>query len=151
MNQLFNRVLEHVLKWEGGYVNDPNDPGGETNYGISARAYPNLDIRSLTKDQAADIYFRDYWLKVGADKLPTAIAICAFDCAVNQGVGRALMWLADIEAQGFKNNAFVFMSRRVKHYVGLKGLWLHYGRGWMNRHQDTLELVGELAGELDNA
>ncbi|MBI5843910.1 MAG: hypothetical protein HZB23_04475 [Deltaproteobacteria bacterium] len=45
---------------EGGYVNDPADPGGETRFGISRRAYPNEDIKALTRERAAEIYYRDY-------------------------------------------------------------------------------------------
>lgn len=48
---------------EGGYVNDPDDPGGETNFGISKRSYPQLDIKTLQIDKAIDIYYHDFWLK----------------------------------------------------------------------------------------
>ena len=48
---------------EGGYVNDPDDPGGETNFGISKRSYPQLDIKALSIDKAIDVYYHDFWLK----------------------------------------------------------------------------------------
>ena len=51
-----------IDNWEGGYVNDPNDPGGETKYGISKHAYPHEDIKGLTRDRAMAIYYRDFWL-----------------------------------------------------------------------------------------
>lgn len=58
---MFEPAVEVVLKHEGGYVNDPHDPGGETNYGISKRVYPSQDIANLTREDAAAIYKRDYW------------------------------------------------------------------------------------------
>ena len=59
---LFDRALAAVLDWEGAVTNDAADPGGLTKYGISQRAYPSLDIASLTVEQAAVIYHQDYWL-----------------------------------------------------------------------------------------
>lgn len=90
----FDRALDFTLKAEGMYVNDPRDPGGETNFGISKRAYPQLDIKNLTREQAADIYRRDYWQRAGCDSLPWPLSACVFDAAVNCGVGRAQLWLA---------------------------------------------------------
>ena len=58
----FYQEIKHVLKREGGYVNDPDDPGGETKYGISKRAHPDVDIASLTPESAAEIYKDYYWL-----------------------------------------------------------------------------------------
>jgi lysozyme family protein len=58
---IFEDAIPTVLENEGGYVNDPNDPGGETNFGISKRAYPLLDIKNLTKEGATAIYLRDFW------------------------------------------------------------------------------------------
>ena len=59
----FREAIEVILKHEGGYVNDPVDPGGETNMGISKRAYPDLDIKGLTKQSVREIYYKDYCLK----------------------------------------------------------------------------------------
>ena len=55
MKTTFDEIIDVVLHHEGGYVNDPKDPGGETNYGISKRAYPDVDIKNLTEDGAKDI------------------------------------------------------------------------------------------------
>ena len=55
----FNEAIEIVLKHEGGYVNDIDDPGGETMMGISKKAYPNLDIKNLTKEDVKNIYYKD--------------------------------------------------------------------------------------------
>lgn len=57
----FGIACEVLLKIEAGYSNSPNDPGGETNFGISKRSYPDLDIKSLTKEKAKSIYLRDFW------------------------------------------------------------------------------------------
>ena len=85
----FQQSVAFVLQQEGGYVNNPADPGGETKYGISKRAYPQLDIASLTREQATQIYYTDYWLPSGADSLPQPLALVVFDTAVNLGVSRA--------------------------------------------------------------
>lgn len=88
-NNNFDIAVEIILKHEGGYVNHPNDPGGETNYGISKRAYPDLDIANLTKEDATAIYKRDYWDRISGDDLPFAVGIVVVDYAVNSGVSRA--------------------------------------------------------------
>jgi lysozyme family protein len=86
----FEAAVEKVLAHEGGYVNDPDDPGGETNFGISKRTYPNFHIRSLTRDQAKEIYYRDWWQFYGYGMIANdAIAAKVFDLAVNMGASRA--------------------------------------------------------------
>ena len=90
----FQRCLAVVLPLEGGYVNHPADPGGETKYGISKRAYPHLDIRALTPTAAGDLYWRDYWLPAGCDRLAWPRCLIHFDAAVNHGVPRAKRFLA---------------------------------------------------------
>src|SRR5690606_2973445 len=69
MNELFLHAVEVVLEHEGGYVHDPHDPGGETKFGISKRQYPDLDIANLTREQAIEIYRRDWWDKYGYGRL----------------------------------------------------------------------------------
>lgn len=89
----FDKAFDRVIGHEGGYVNDPRDPGGETKYGISKRAYPNVDIKNLTPEQAKDIYRRDYWNKLHLDELPANVRFDLFDAAVNSGVGAAAKFL----------------------------------------------------------
>lgn len=91
----FDKVIEFVLAEEGGYVNNPADPGGETNFGISKRQYPDTDIRNLTKDQAKAIYKNDFWAFVQGDKLPIGIALVLMDSAVNMGPTTAIHILQD--------------------------------------------------------
>ena len=85
----FETVVHMVLEHEGGYVNQPSDPGGETKYGISKRAYPDVNIAELTKDDAADLYKRDYWDRIKGDDLPVGVACAVMDYAVNSGISRA--------------------------------------------------------------
>jgi lysozyme family protein len=85
----FDRAMKFVLRWEGGYVNHPSDPGGETNFGISKRAHPDLDMKILTKEMAKKIYRKEYWDKVRGDDLPDEIAVAVMDYAVNSGVDQA--------------------------------------------------------------
>src|SRR6056300_269579 len=85
----FDDALEFVLRYEGGYVNDPNDPGGETNMGISKRAFPDEDIAGMTHQRAAFLYHTHYWTPCRCDDMPFHLAICVFDFAVNSGVKRA--------------------------------------------------------------
>lgn len=105
MDGAFERAFAVVLGHEGGYTADPTDPGnwtggapgrGEcrgTNWGISAASYPYLPIRALTREQACDVYRRDYWAKVRGDELPPAVALLVFDAAVNSGTSRSARWL----------------------------------------------------------
>lgn len=81
-----------TIACEGGakFTDDPDDPGGATKYGISQRAYPHLDIRNLTEQQAREIYKRDYWDRIRADEIESQlIAENIFDTAVNMGVRTA--------------------------------------------------------------
>ena len=89
MKKHFNIAFDILLHFEGGYVNDKYDKGGETKYGISKRAYPDLDIENLTIEDAKNIYYKDYWLKAKCDKILFPVNIFHFDTAVNCGVYRA--------------------------------------------------------------
>lgn len=83
----FAQAIDVVLKHEGGYVKNPADPGGETKFGISKRAYPHLDIKNLTIEQAKQIYRRDYWRYDAIHDQQVATKV--FDLAVNMGPARA--------------------------------------------------------------
>ena len=88
---MFNQVIEVILKHEGGYAHNPNDPGGETNYGISKRSYPELNIRELTRDHAKEIYKQDYWQPLRLFMIDNAnVCLEIFDFAVNAGVSRSV-------------------------------------------------------------
>lgn len=89
----FQIAVRGVLAREGGYVHDATDPGGETNRGLSRRQYPDLDLANLTDEQAADIYWRDYWSALSCDQLPAVVATKLFDCAVHCGHQQAVLIL----------------------------------------------------------
>lgn len=145
----FNRLVDH----EGGYVNNPNDPGGETKYGISKRSYPTLDIKNLTIDMARAIYLRDFWKPLGDDVHP-AIKFQAFDFAVNSGIQTAIRKLqqaigvADdghfgpVSRAAIKNMfpvtvLFLYNEKRIEFYTSLS-TFPTFGRGWMRRMAKNL-------------
>lgn len=139
----FERAVEFVLRWEGGYVHNPADPGGETKYGISKRSYPYLDIKNLTREQAIEIYRRDYWDAAGAGELRWPLALVYFDAAVNHGVGAALYFL------GKTDNPVEFVARRIEDIYTTERnaeLFRTFGRGWMRR---MAALLGEIATWMD--
>jgi hypothetical protein len=118
MNEKFEKCVKFVLDREGRfYENDPNDPGGETKFGISKKAYPSIDITNLTEQQAKDIYFRNYWTPMNCDALENRIALAVFDTAVNQGVGKAREILKEFNGNSFTVEQFLF--RRLRHYSNL--------------------------------
>lgn len=144
----FGKCFEHVIGLEGGYVNDPVDPGGETKFGISKRAYPDEDIKSLTLVRAMELYRRDYWDMVKGDILPEPLDSYVFDAAVNQGVPAAIKMLQKAlglpqdgifgidtqrRAQGASKEQFaMFMTERALRYYGTRN-FDKYGRGWLKR------------------
>ena len=135
----FKKSLEFTLKWEGGYVNDPDDPGGETKWGISKRAYPDLDIKNLSPEIAATIYFRDYFVPSGAVNLPFPECVVAFDTAVNLGVGRCKQFI-EINETGAKG----LIAQREAYYIGLikkKPALQKYLKGWLNRLNDLKKFI----------
>lgn len=85
----FDAAFKALIDHEGGYVNHPKDPGGETKFGITKRSYPHLNIRDLTLDDARAIYRRDFWDRLQCDALPVAARFQVFDAAVNSGPGNA--------------------------------------------------------------
>ena len=81
----FETFMGWLLPEEGGYVNDPHDPGGETNWGIAKRYHPDVDIRNLTREGAITIYHTEYWLPLECEQLPPAIAFMVADAGINEG------------------------------------------------------------------
>lgn len=144
----FDMAFDGVIGVEGGYVNDPNDPGGETKYGISKRAYPNENIQNMTIERAKAIYRRDYWDTVKGDELPYHLDILVFDAAVNQGVIPAIKMLQkalNVAQDGVigrdtmtkarnagKEHCALFMAERALRYIGTRN-FDRYGRGWLKR------------------
>lgn len=148
--QLFDFALDLVLEHEGGYVNDPQDPGGETIYGISRRAHPEAWRNGVpSKDQAAEIYRNDYWLAADCPELQPAVAVFLFDTAVNVGVRQSIRLLQRALrvtddgilgpiTRGAANKADPaqlvprLAAERLAHYAALS-TWQRFGRGWSKR------------------
>jgi lysozyme family protein len=110
-----------TIVFEGGYSNDPDDNGGETNFGISKAAYPHLDIKRLTAEQAKEIYRRDYWDKINGDAIPDQrIAEMLFDAAVNHGVAGCKK-LEQATSDSLNPDLFIaeFTLERIKRYHAL--------------------------------
>ena len=150
----FAQAFERVIGHEGGYVNDPLDPGGETKYGISRRAYPGEDIAGMTLERAKELYLRDYWGPAGCDAWPELLKFEVFDMAVNHGVTQAVRILQ--RAAGTVPDGIIgiqttmrvqsagpeWLLRRVqgfrlKFYTGLK-TFSRFGAGWVNRVADNM-------------
>jgi lysozyme family protein len=91
--ETFNKAVEIVLAHEAGYVDHPADGGGATNYGISSTYNPGVDVASLTRQQAIEIYFEKYWSGNRFELLPERLAIKVFDLAVNMGRNAAVTCL----------------------------------------------------------
>lgn len=118
MKEDWEKAIEFVLRMEGGYTLDANDPGGETNFGISKKAYPSLDIKNLTIEEAQQIYQRDYWLPCACDELPPPFAIAIFDMAVNMGVVKAkrlLQMALDVDVDGIVGERTVTAAKKASH------------------------------------
>jgi lysozyme family protein len=145
----FDACFDRLIGHEGGYVNNPRDPGGETKYGVSKRSYPKVDIAGLTLEHAKAIYRRDFWDRLQCDALPAGLRFHLFDAAVNSGPGNAVRWLqaAVGTAQdgqvgpitlravaGYDCATLVarYSGTRLKFMASLS-TWATFGRGWANR------------------
>ena len=97
MKANYNKCLETILHHEGGYVNHPKDPGGETNLGVTKLVYEEWggkkDMRDLTVEDVAPIYKKNYWDRLKGDSLPDGLDLCVFDFGVNAGTGRSAKYL----------------------------------------------------------
>jgi lysozyme family protein len=130
MKENWDKAINFVIDIEGGWVNDVLDPGGETKYGISKRAYPTLEISTLTEEDAKSIYKRDYWDACNCDHLSTGIDMVVFDCAVNMGVPTAKLMLQT--SPTWQD----LMLRRIDRYIEIsrKNANLQkFFRGWIIR------------------
>lgn len=155
----FESVIGRVLTNEGGYVNNPDDPGGETNWGISKRSYPNVDIKGLEREDAVKIYRRDFWDLCHCDAMPAVLAFQALDFAVNSGIETAIRKLqaaAGVADDGHwgpitraavagANPAaltFRFLAERGEFWRKLS-TWPKFGKGWMGRMVDDLRYAAQ--------
>lgn len=150
----FDLAFDRLMGSEGGYSNDPSDPGGETNWGISKRSYPNVDIKNLTREGAKAIYLRDFWTRINGDEMYDGVAFQVFDFAVNSGIETAVRKLqaavgaADdgdwgpesrLAAAKMSESDIILrlLALRLKFMTKLKN-WPNAGKGWANRIADNL-------------
>lgn len=141
---IFQRALEFVLRWEGGWADNPNDPGGATMQGITLGTFTRWrhaqgmgtpskdDLRNIKPDERDAIYYQWYWLASGAHELAWPLALAHFDTAVNGGVGRAA------EMLGKSNGVFLrYMGFLIDWYTRIPN-WEHFGKSWIRRRADLL-------------
>ena len=141
----FELAFNFTFREEGGYINDPNDSGGGTKFGISRATYPHLDISNLTAQQAKDIYYNDYWLDAQCDKMPFSIALSLFDFAFNSGLPNAapiLQITMGVSSDGIigdqtlaaidENKFLNYNTYRILYLIHRKN-FNDYGKGWTGR------------------
>ena len=159
MKENFEKCLEMLLHHEGGYVNHPKDPGGETNLGVTKRVYEEWggtkDMKSLTVEDVAPIYKTKYWDLVKGDDLPHGVDWCTFDWAVNSGASRSAKAIQKIVGAnpdgviGPKTLALIakqdprfmvqeFFKLRQDFYESLD-TFETFGRGWTTRNKETTD------------
>ena len=161
----YEACLKMILHHEGGYVNHPKDPGGETNLGVTKRVYEEWggtkDMKDLEVEDVAPIYRKNYWDRIKADELPSGLDLCVFDFGVNAGTGRSAKYLqtligtvADggigpntlraldefISAQeyGVKDTILKFQAERQNYYESLS-TFDTFGKGWTRRVEETTQ------------
>jgi len=150
---MFNQAVAVIFLHEGGYAKNESDPGGETNFGISKRSYPEVDIYNLTKERAKHIYLRDYWKPLNLYMIDNAnVCLELFDFAVNAGPSRAVKMAQklagtkeDGQLGGITANAInefegdfvkIFKHARVIYYEALvknKPSLKIFLKGWLRR------------------
>jgi len=168
MKENYDHCLEMILHHEGGYVNHPKDPGGETNLGVTKRVWEEhggtKDMKDLTVEDVAPIYKKSYWDRVKGDDLPSGLDLCVFDFGVNAGTGRAAKYLqsmigttvdggigpntlkaleAYVQIEGLAATIDTYQSNRQEYYEKLS-TFETLGRGWTRRVKETTEAAHKL-------
>jgi lysozyme family protein len=164
----YDKCLETILHHEGGYVNHPKDPGGETNLGVTKRVYQEhggtKDMKDLLVEDVAPIYKKGYWDKMKCDDIPSGLDLCLFDFGVNAGPGRAAKFLQQmigttvdggigpntlakleeyIRENGEHEAVNKYQEMRQKYYEQLS-TFDTFGKGWTRRVQETTKLALDL-------
>jgi len=154
LSELLQLWLIRILGHEGGEVDDPDDPGGHTKWGISKRSYPDLDISALTIEQAASIYMRDYAAPLRLWRFEDGVAFQLFDFAVNSGPRTAAKQLQEavgvepdgdigpitlgaIAARSESDLVMLIIAERLDYMASLR-TWPAHGRGWVRRMAENL-------------
>jgi lysozyme family protein len=169
MKENYDHCLEMILHHEGGYVNHPKDPGGETNLGVTKRVWEEhggtKDMKDLTVEDVAPIYKKSYWDRVKGDELPAGLDLCVFDFGVNAGTGRAAKYLQNLVGATADGAIGPATLRTVNAYVQVEGLgatidayqsarqgyyeklstFETFGKGWTRRVIETTSSAHKLA------
>ncbi|WLG14648.1 glycosyl hydrolase 108 family protein [Psychrobacter cibarius] len=158
---VFDTIFERLTKHEGGYVNHPNDPGGETMYGVTKRVANahgyHGDMRKLPKSLAKKITENSYYKAVKGDQLDRLIAWQLTDAAYNHGNRQAVKFLQRavgasddgligdrtlkaVAAMDKNDVVLLFNAERIEFYTGLRG-WISFGKGWARRVAGNLRFA----------
>jgi len=165
----WDTCIEMILHHEGGYVNHPKDPGGETNLGVTKRVYEEhggtKDMKDLTVEDVKPIYKKSYWDRVKGDDLPAGLDLCVFDFGVNAGTGRAAKYLqtmigtvadggigpntlakldAYVEENGLEKAIRNYQEARQEYYESLS-TFETFGKGWTRRVNETTNAALSMA------
>ena len=170
MKDNFEQCFALLLKHEGGYVNNPKDPGGRTNLGVTQRVYEayvghsvdEATMRALTPDVVAPIYKRDYWDACRCDDLPDGVDYAVFDLAVNSGTRRAAKMLqkavgvtddgsigpATLKAVAECNARDLAADICENRLAFLQALptWATFGNGWGRRVAEVEQMAFNMVG-----
>lgn len=155
----FDTAFARLMQNEGGYTPGRDDPGGETNWGISRRSYPNVDIANLTRDQAKAIYLQDFWIRGQMDQYDPAIAFQVFDVAVNSGIETAVRMLqraagvaddghigpvtvAAVKAKTVSDIIVLLIAERLDFWTRCSN-WQTAGKGWVRRAAADLRYAAQ--------
>lgn len=161
-SEAFRTCLAFTMGEEGGFVDHPQDAGGQTKYGISKLAYPSEDIPNLTRERAMFLYERDYWAKVRGDDLPLPVALAVFDAAVTTHPLTASRWIQS--AAGVTSDGIIgpttlrairarppaqlvndLMHMRLA-YLRTRPTWPTFGDGWQKRCLRVAFEAGRMVG-----
>ena len=149
----FDKALAFTLRWEGGYVNHPADPGGATNKGVTQKVYdawrtahghPAQSVKDITDAEVHDIYRDNYWVKAGCAELPEPLDLVQFDSAVNHGVGRAIKFLMQARGANPEHPVAAYIGFREAFYRDLaqrKPAMAVFLKGWLRRVDALREAV----------
>jgi len=165
MKSNYDECLKTILHHEGGYVNHPKDPGGETNLGVTKRVYQEhggtKDMKDLVVEDVAPIYKKGYWDRIKGDDLPGGLDLCVFDFGVNAGPARAAKFLQSmigtkvdggigpntlakveeyIRENGEHESVKKYQEMRQKYYEQLS-TFDTFGKGWTRRVEETTKLA----------
>jgi lysozyme family protein len=139
----FENCLKITLFYEGGFVNNPKDPGGATNKGITLQTLSHefrrkatiTELINISQQTLRDIYKLKYWNLIDGDFLPKGVDMLVFDISVNMGIGRATQFLFKAKMQApndVKKQIEILHNLRMGFWKGL-ATWVYFGKGWSNR------------------